>query len=180
MHLTRLLEKLDYTATVVNISVWNYMQNIFLYLIDMYSHYFGVKKYSTLWLFILMWQWTSGQLQVINNGYVLSSLLRSCGSGMVIMSTITVHGCFYFPWLFVLSCLSISISSVLVFTLTIIFISPCPACNFSYCFVTCFSVLCTASNWLQNPHIYRIPEFKYRVYYYCSFCQATLLLSREK
>jgi hypothetical protein len=128
------------------------MQNIFYTLLACTATMFGVKKYSTLWLFILMWQWTSGQLQIINNGYFLSSNLHSCGSDMVIVSTITIHGCFYFPRLYLLSCLSISVSSVLIFTFTIVYISPCPSCNFSYCFVTSY-MLGTASNWPQNSHL---------------------------
>jgi hypothetical protein len=47
VHLTRLLGKLDYTAAVVNIIMWNYMQNIFYTLLACTATTFVVKKYST-------------------------------------------------------------------------------------------------------------------------------------
>jgi hypothetical protein len=56
VRLTGILEKLDYTAAVVNIIIWNYMQNIFYTLLTCLATMFDVKKYSTLGLFILMWQ----------------------------------------------------------------------------------------------------------------------------
>jgi hypothetical protein len=46
--LTRILEKLDYTAAIVKIIMWNYMQNIFDTLLACIVTMFGVKKYSTL------------------------------------------------------------------------------------------------------------------------------------
>jgi hypothetical protein len=48
VHLTRLLGKLDYNAAVVNIIMWNYMQNIFYTLLACTATMFVVKKYSTL------------------------------------------------------------------------------------------------------------------------------------
>jgi hypothetical protein len=48
VHLTMLLEKLDYTAAVVNIIMLNYMQNIFYTLLACAATMFGVKEYSTL------------------------------------------------------------------------------------------------------------------------------------
>jgi hypothetical protein len=33
-----------------------------------------------------------------------------------------------------------------------VFMSSCPACNISYCFVACSSVLCRSSGWLRNSH----------------------------
>jgi hypothetical protein len=47
VRLTRILEKLDYTAAVVNIIMWNYMQNIFYTLLAHTATVFGVKEYST-------------------------------------------------------------------------------------------------------------------------------------
>jgi hypothetical protein len=43
VHLTRLLERLNYSAAVVNIIMWNYMQNIF-YTFGMYSCYVWCKE----------------------------------------------------------------------------------------------------------------------------------------
>jgi hypothetical protein len=83
---------------------------------------------------------------MMNNWYFLSSLLHSCGSDMVIISIITIHGCLYFPTLFLLAGLSISVSFVLIFTLATVFIPPCLSCNLYYLFMTCSSVLCTALN----------------------------------
>ena len=43
-------------------------------------------------------------------------------------------------------------SCVLILTLVMVFISSCPSCNISYCFVACSSVLCRSSGWLRNSH----------------------------
>jgi hypothetical protein len=55
-------------------------------------------------MFILMWQGSSGQPQVVkvnifvyDNHPFLSSHLLSCGSDMMIISTVTIHGYFCFP-----------------------------------------------------------------------------------
>jgi hypothetical protein len=101
VHLTRLLEKLNYTAALENIIIWNYMQNI-LYLIGMYSCYDWCKEIQQTLTIYSNVQWSLVPPQAMDNGSFLFSLLRSCGSDIVIISTITIHRCFYFPRLFLL------------------------------------------------------------------------------
>jgi hypothetical protein len=47
---------MTYTAALENIIMWNYMQNSFYTLLAYTADMIGVKEYSILQLFILMWQ----------------------------------------------------------------------------------------------------------------------------